>query len=162
MSLKFTELQEGESIVFGPITTTRSANVSAGQGSVSHTSGRTVGVTTLRVIAEDLDSPDKTQILANTDVKQVAIKRHQGQAQSSITLVSVTTPHGHSVKLDIKGLPAQAETLIKKTFPNAEIHESKGSKVLLIIGIVIAAIILLACVVPMLVPLILRIFGGGG
>jgi len=165
VSFQFTELQEGEKIVFGPITTTRSTSVSGssstGQGSVSHSSGRTVGVTTERVIVEDLGSADKTQIILNSAVQQVAIKRQQRNNQSTLTLASVKTAAGPSVKLDIKGLPAQAENLLQETFPNAEVAESKGgSKVLLIVAIVIAAIILLACVVPMLIPLILRIFGG--
>jgi hypothetical protein len=165
VSFEFTELQNDETIVFGPITTTRSTSVSAsggtGQGSLSRTSGRTAGVTSQRVIVEDLSSPDKTQIMPNAEVTQVAIKRQQRNNQPTITLVSVTAANGRSIKLDIKGLPAQAEQALQETFANAEIAERKGSKALLIIAIVIGAIIVLACVVPMLIPLILRLLGGG-
>jgi hypothetical protein len=167
VSFKFTELQEGEKVVFGPMTTTRSTSVSAGsgtgQGSLSSSSGRTVGVTSLRVIAEDLSSPDKTQIIPNVEVRRVAIKRQQRQGQPSLTLVSATAANGRSVKLGIKGLPAQSEAMLGETFANAEIVESKGGsgKAILIIAIVIGAIVVLACVVPMLIPLILRLFGGG-
>lgn len=163
MGFDFTELEAGESIVFGPVTTTRSTSGSTGQGSLSRSSGRTVGVTDLRVIVEDLSGPEKTQIIPNADVQKIAIKRQQRNQQSSITLVTATTASGRSVKLDLKGLPAQAETMLQETFPNAEIVESKGgggSKVLLIIAIVVGAIIVLACVVPMLVLLVLRLFGG--
>ena len=165
MSFEFTEVQEGETIVFGPITTTRSTSVSAsggtGQGSISRSSGRTVGVTSRRVIAEDLSSPDKTQIMPNAEVTQVTVKRQQRNNQPTLTLVSVTSASGRSIKLDIKGLPAQAEQALQETFPNAEIAERKGSKVLLIIAIVVGAIIVLSCVLPMLISLILRLFGGG-
>ena len=51
----FTELEAGEKIVFGPVTSTKPASLSGsggpgqGQGSLSRTSGRTVGVTNQRV-----------------------------------------------------------------------------------------------------------------
>ena len=54
----FTELEAGEKIVFGPVTSTKTGSLSGsgapgqGQGSSSRTSGRTVGVTTQRVIIE--------------------------------------------------------------------------------------------------------------
>jgi hypothetical protein len=167
VSFKFTKLREGEQVVFGPVTTTRSTSVSAsggtGQGSLTSSSGRTVGVTSLRVIAEDLSSADKTLIISNAEVQRVAIKRQQRQGQSSITLVSATATNGQTIKLGIKGLPAQSEAVLAETFANAEVFESKGGsgKVVLIIAIVIGAVVVLACVVPMLIPLILRLFGGG-
>jgi hypothetical protein len=162
-SFNFTELESGEELVFGPVTSTKTTSVSGsggapGQGgSMSHTSGRTVGVTNQRVIVEDLKSPGKTQIIPNANVQRVFIKRQQRQGQSSINLIKVQTASG-PVKLDIRGLPAQAETiLIKSTFPNAEVVYGGGSKVGLIIAIVVLGGIFLMCVV---IPILGRIFAG--
>ncbi|MBN1583112.1 MAG: hypothetical protein JXA89_20555, partial [Anaerolineae bacterium] len=68
---KFTKLQDGEKMVFGPVTFTQTASFSGGQGpaqsSVAKTSGRTVGITNQRVIVEDISSADKTKVYANAD-----------------------------------------------------------------------------------------------
>jgi hypothetical protein len=127
---KFTELEADEKVVFGPVTSTRTASFSGGTGpsqsSVSRASGRTVGVTNQRVIMEDLDSPDKTKIVPNADVKQVFIKHKQRGGRPTITLSKVQTASGQDIKLNIQGLPGQAETALKSTFPNAEIALEKG------------------------------------
>jgi hypothetical protein len=161
----FTELEAGEELVFGPVTSTKTTSVSGsggapGQGgSLSHTSGRTVGVTNRRVIVEDLKSPDRTQIVPNANVQRVFIKRQQRQGQSSVNLVKVQTASG-PVKLDIKGLPAQAETMLKSTFPNAEIVHGGDSKVGLIVAIVVLGGIFLSCVLPMIIAAVGRLFTG--
>ena len=78
------QLEPDEKMVFGPVTTTKSVSIGAtppnqGMGTASvgeaatsqrltHTSGRTIGVTTQRVIVEDLKDPDKTQVIPNDQV----------------------------------------------------------------------------------------------
>ena len=122
---QFTELQDGEELVFGPVTFTQSASFSGGQGrtqaSVSKTSGRTVGITNQRVIVEDLGSADKTQICPNTDVQKVYIKRKQRGGQPTIDITRISTSTGQVVKLGIAGLPAQTSNRFKELFPNAEV-----------------------------------------
>ena len=126
---KFTELEDGERIVFGPITFTQTTSFSGGTGgaqsSVSKTSGRTVGVTNQRVIVEDLDSPDKTQTCANADVQRVYVQRKQRRGQLNVDLTKVQTASGQTIKLGIMGLPPQAENGLKETFPNAEVVQDK-------------------------------------
>ena len=165
----FTELEAGERIVFGPVTSTKTASLSGsgapgqGQGSLSRTSGRTVGVTTQRVIIEDLKAPDNPQIIPNADVQRVFIKRKTRQGSASIDLAKVETASGQTVKLDLKGVPAQAESAIQETFPNAEVVEGKGGgkkKLLIVAAIVIAGILILMCVLPFLIAALGRLFGG--
>jgi hypothetical protein len=148
-AFKFTELESEEKVVFGPVTSTRTASFSAGTGpsqsSVSRTSGRTVGVTNQRLIVEDLDSPNKTQIVPNADVKQVFIKRKQRGGRSTTTLSRVQTASGQDIKLNIQGLPGQAESALKSTFPAAEIALEKG----------------MGCPLAATIPLGLVVMGGG-
>ena len=128
-TFKFTELEDGETILFGPVTFTKTTSFSGGTGraqsNVSKTSGRTVGVTSQRIVVEDIESPEKTQVVRNADVQRVFVKRKQSGGRSTITLTKAQTGSGQAVKLEIKGLPAQAETLLQSTFPNAEIVQDK-------------------------------------
>jgi hypothetical protein len=130
---KFTELEEGEKILFGPITFTQTTSFSstgdagpgpATQHQVSKTKGSTIGVTDRRVIVEDLESPEKTRITPNEKVQRVFVKRKQQGGRQTITLSKLQTASG-VVKLNIQGLPAGAEVKLKETFPNAEIAEDK-------------------------------------
>ena len=163
MSFNFTEMEPGEKMVFGPVTMTKTTSVSGGggpaQGSLSHTSGRTVGITTQRVIVEDLDSPDKTQIISNVDVQKLFVKNKQRGGQPTLTLMRVATASGQTVKLDMKGLPGQAEATLKEIFPNAEIARG-GSKVLLILAILAGVVVFFMCVLPVLIGIVAKIFGG--
>ena len=122
---QFTELTDGEELVFGPVTFTQSASFSGGQGpaqgSMSKTSGRTVGITNQRVIVEDLSSADKTKTYPNADVQKVFIKRKQRGGQPTIDITRISTSTGQVAKLGIKGLPAQASNRFKELFPNAEV-----------------------------------------
>jgi hypothetical protein len=122
---QFTELQDGEELVFGPVTFTQSASFSGGQGpaqaNVSKTSGRTVGITNQRVIVEDLSSADKTETYPNTDIQHVYIKRKQRGEQPTIDITRISTSTGQVAKLGIAGLPVQAGNRFKELFPNAEV-----------------------------------------
>ena len=131
---KFTELEEGEKILFGPITFTQSTSFSSSGGAgpgpatqhqVSKTKGSTVGVTDRRVIVEDLESPEKTQITPNEKVQRVFVKRKQQGGRQTLSLSKLQTASGQVVKLNIQGLPGGAEGKLKETFPNAEIAEDK-------------------------------------
>ncbi len=163
-SFSFSELEAGEELVFGPVTSTKTVSMSGSggapgqEGSLSHTSGRTVGVTNRRVIIEDLASPAKTQIVLNADVRRVFVKRRQQQGQSFIDLVRVQTVSGQNLKLDIKRLPAQAEAMLQTTFPQAEIVQGKGGAGGKVVLIVAAALFFLACVLPVLILLLLKLF----
>ena len=162
MSFNFTEIEPGEKVVFGPVTTTKTTSISGSDGlaqsSMSRTSGRTVGITDRQVIVEDLSSPDKTQIIANADVQRVFVKRKQRGGQTTLTLVRVATASGQTVKLDMKGLPGQAEDTLKEIFPGAEIAQG-GSTALLIIAIVIGVVVFFMCVLPMIIGIFAKIFG---
>ena len=167
MDFNFTELEAGEKIVFGPITTAKTTSVSGGSGpgqtSLSHSSGRTVGITTQRVVVEDLKTPEKTQIMPNSAIQQVFIKRQQRKGQPSITLVKAKAMNGQIIELDMKGLPAQSEAMLQETFPGAEIVQSKGgvgSKVLLIVAILVGAVVFLTCILPLILSVFVRLFGG--
>lgn len=162
----FTELEVGEEILFGPVTTTTTTSVSGGsdasQGSLSRSKGRTVGITTQRVIVEDLQRPEAAKVIPNADIQQVFVKSRQRKGEESITLVKAQTVSGQTIKLNMKGLPPQSKNVLDDAFPNAEIVQSKGSgsKILLIAVILIGVVILLTCVLPMLVSLVIRLFGG--
>ena len=162
----FTELETGEEIVFGPVTTTTTTSVSgssdAGEQSLSRTKGRTIGITTRRVIVEDLQRPEAAQVIPNADIGKVFIKSRQRKGQESISLVKAQTVNGQTVKLDMKGLSPQSKNVLDETFPNAEIVQSKGSgsKILLIAVILVGLVILVTCVLPLVASVIVRMFGG--
>jgi len=147
-AFKFTELEAEERLVFGPVTFTKTASFSGGIGSarssVSKTSGHTAGVTNRRVIVEDINSPEKTQEVQNAAVERVYIRRKQQKGRASITLWKVQAASGQSLKLDIKGLPAQAEGMMQTMFPNAEIIEEKAKGCGCPIAAVIPMVLVLA------------------
>jgi hypothetical protein len=168
------QLEPNEEMVFGPVTTTRSVSVGgaprqevgavpidqvAAGGQLTHASGRTVGVTSQRVIIEDLDDPEKSQTIPNDQVQKVFISTKQRQGQSSLTINKVETLSGQSVKLDLKGLPGQTEVKIKEVFPQAEVVYGKGGKGGKAVAIIIGVGFFLLCIVPILVLLGLRLFG---
>ena len=126
---KFTELQDDEKMVFGPVTFTRTTSVSGGAGGAqqgaSKTNGETIGITDQRVIIEDLNSASKTKIVPNDEVQKVLIKRKTKNGRTTIKLSKVQSAKG-SYKVNIQGLPEQAETELQALFPNAEIAQESG------------------------------------
>ncbi|MFQ5399778.1 MAG: hypothetical protein ACE5E7_09295 [Anaerolineae bacterium] len=169
-TFKFTELEPGEEIVFGPMTRTKTASVSAtGPGqpigppqpqtaSYTHASGQTIGVTNRRVIIEDLQSRDKSRIIANEDISRAFVRRKTKNNVTTLTLTRVQTAAGQTQKLDLGGIPAHREPLLKETFPNAEISEDKGflgSKGCLI---VLAILLFLACGLPVIGFIVSNLF----
>ena len=111
--LQHTQLESDEKIVFGPVTSTKTTSVGGsgpGQGgSLSHVSGRLVCVTNQRIIIEDLESADKTQVIPNAEVRQVFFKRKVQQGKPSLAITKAATRSGQNIKLDIKWLPEAAE-----------------------------------------------------
>lgn len=156
-------MEAGEEIVFGPVTSSKTTSISGGagpsQGSVSRTVGRTVGVTNRRVIIEDSQAPDRSQAIPNDQVQMISIKRKQVGGQETITIASLQTASGDKVKVDLPGIDARQESLLRQTFPSAQIGESKGlSKGATIAIVVVAGLAALCCFVTFGVPLILRLF----
>ena len=146
------ELQTGERIVFGPVTSAKTSSFSGGagpsQGTVSRTTGRTVGVTNQRVIIQDAQAPDKIQSIPAEQVQRVSIKHKKLGGQDTITIAQVRTASGTTVKVDLPGIDARQEGLLKETFPNAEISTASGPSkgVLIAIGVV-AALAIICCLV---------------
>jgi hypothetical protein len=156
------EMQPGEEIIFGPVTSTKTTSVSGGggpsQGSISRTVGRTVGVTNRRVVIEDTQDPGKSTVIPNDQVQKVFIKRKKKGEQESITIAKIETATGSTVKVDLPGIDARREAQLGEIFPNAEISQAKGLSTGLIIVIVVAGLALLCCLVTYGIPLILRLF----
>jgi hypothetical protein len=153
------EMQPGEEIVFGPVTSTKTTTVSGGTGSASRTVGRTVGVTNRRVVIEDLDSPGKAKVIPIDQVQKVTIKRKKKGKRESITITKIETATGSSIKVDLPGINANRESEIGETFPNAEISQASGmSKGVLIAMAVVVGLLLLCCLITFGMPLILRLF----
>lgn len=158
------EMQPGEEIVFGPVTSTKTTSFSGGggpsQGSISRTVGRTVGVTNRRVIIEDTQDPGKSTVIPNDQVQKVFIKRKKQGERESITITKIETATGSSVKVDLPGINAGREAQIGETFPNAEISQASGlSKGVIIAIAVVGGLALLCCLVTFGIPLIMRILG---
>ncbi len=156
------ELEAGEEMVFGPVTSTKTTSFSGGagpsQGAISRTSGRTVGITNQRVIVEDLDTPGKSQIVANEQVQRVLIKHKQRGGRPTITIAQVQTASGATVKVGLPGINPRKETLLGETFSNAEIATDKdalGSKGAMIAVAVVAGLVILCCLVFFVGPMIL-------
>jgi len=123
----FTQLEEGEKMVFGVVTSVSTTSISIGDTRVSNrTSERRVGVTNRRVIIEFDDAPEETLIIPNSEVRRVFIKRKKFMGQPRITITKLETATGRTVKLDLSGLRPQDEPLIQQVFPNAEVKEKKG------------------------------------
>jgi len=126
MKFYFTQLEEGEEMVFGPFTSVSTTSFSAGGTQVSsRTSECRWGITNRRVIVETAGAPRKTQIIPTTDVQRVFIKRKKSRrGRPRITITKVETTSGQRVKLGLGGL--RDESRIRQIFPNAEIKEKKG------------------------------------
>ena len=172
----FVKLEPNEKIVFGPVTTSKSISVGgtssqrmgavpvdkvAAQQQMTHTSGRTVGVTTQRVIIEDLKDSGKTQTIPNNQIQRIFIKNKQHKGQTSLILEKVEAMSGQSIKLDIKGLPLQAENTLKEIFPQAEVVQGKGgagSTWLKILAILVGIGVFLLCILPVLGILVTKLF----
>jgi hypothetical protein len=127
----FTQLEENEKMVFGPVTSRKSSSASfsaGGQrvGGATHITESKVGVTNRRIIAEQAGAPSATRIIPNDEVKAVFIRREKFAGRPHLAIANVQTSSGQTVKLNLGGLSAQAEGAIQQTFPNATIQEKKG------------------------------------
>lgn len=154
--LSHTELEAGEEIVFGPVTSVKTTRLSGGagpsQGSISRSSGRTVCITNRRIIIEDLDQPALSQVVANERVQRVLIK----SKKQAITVVKVQTT-SDTVNVNLPRVSPEKESSLATIFPNAEIGSSKGIPQ----GVVIAASVLvvfvaLCCLVFIVSPMLTR------
>jgi hypothetical protein len=152
------QMQPGEGIVFGPVTSTKTTSFSGGgglsQGSISRTVGRTVGVTNRRLVIEDLQDPGKPLVIPNDQVQKVFIKRKKKGERESITIAKVETMTGSTVKVDLPGIDAGRETQLSGVFPNAEISQAKGLSTGVIIALVVAGLVVLCCLAVTFGPMI--------
>jgi hypothetical protein len=167
-------LEPDEKIVFGPVTRTKSTSFSATgpggqpgfgahqprQASLSRASGQIIGITTLRIIIEDLKSSDKTQTYTAQDVREVYVRRKTQRGQEMLVLTKVLADYGQMIKLNLS-IPAHEEKLIRETFPYAKIIADKGilgSKGCLIAVIVVLVLAVLVCVGPPIASTMFRLF----
>lgn len=126
MSDFFAQLEDGEEMVFGVVTSTHTTSVSVGGAQVSsRASERRLGITNRRVIIESGDDPAATHIIPNADVRRVFIQREKFMGELSITITELETASGQTIQLDMGGLEPQEKPLIQQTFPNAEIKEKR-------------------------------------
>ena len=154
--LKHTELQAGEEILFGPVTSIKTTSFSGGtgpsQGSISRSSGRTVAVTNQRIIIEDVDDPTQSTVISNARVERVSIKRKK----LGITIARVQTASG-TVNVDLPRVGLEKEPLLATTFPNAEIGTPKGiPKPVVIAAGVVGGLLALCCLVSVVVPMLTK------
>ena len=124
---QFTLLEDGEVMVIGPVTFSSSSSFSVsgptGQSAqVGRAKQRIMGITNRRVIVEQSDQPNATQIAANADVKRVYVKRDKFGAK----IEKVETTRGQTVELNLGGLKPMQEARLFEVFSNAEIGEKKG------------------------------------
>ena len=162
MSQLSTDMQAGEEIVFGPVTSTKTTSVSGGggasQGSLSRTVGRTVAVTDQRIVIEDTQDPTKSTTVPNHEVQKVTIKRKKRGEQVTITIAKVETATGSTVKVDLPGIDARREAQIGEVFPNAEVAEAKGLPTAAIIAIIVVGLLAVCCAAVTFGPLIAALF----
>ncbi|MBN1889329.1 MAG: hypothetical protein JW850_15145 [Thermoflexales bacterium] len=122
----YTQLEEGEVVVIGPVTFSSSVSFSAGSGQqsaqLSRKNERKIGITNRRVIVEQGDQAQGAQIVANADVKRVYVRREKFGTK----VEKIETQRGQTVKLDMAGLGPMDEARLFELFPSAEIGESKG------------------------------------
>lgn len=122
----FVKLEEGEAIVFGPVTFSSSSSFSFNAGptqgaQVSRVNKRTIAITDRRILVEGA-TPKDTQIVPNKDVRRVYVQR--GQAGTKVD--KIETVHGQTVDLDLGGIRPHEEARLFDIFPGAEIGEKKG------------------------------------
>lgn len=125
---RFTKIEEGEEIIFGPHTSSMQSNMSVhrvGEPShATHTSVRIVCVTDRRLIIETGDS---AVTVPTRDIQLVVIKRKPGKVgPRRFDILRVKSKNGHRILLDIPDLKASREADLSATFPNAQIKEKKG------------------------------------
>lgn len=123
----FTQLDEGEVMVIGPITFSRSSSFSVSgptgqRAQVGRTKQRVMGVTNRRIIVEETGKPNATRIVANAEVKRVYFKRDKFGGK----IEKVETSRGQTIELNIGGLNPIHEARLFEVFPNAEIGQKKG------------------------------------
>ena len=125
---RFTKIEEGEEIVFGPHASSSQSNLSVHRTKqpthATHTSVRIVCVTDRRLIVETGDS---VLTIPTRDIHSVAIKRHPGKVgPPTFDILRVKSKNGHHIQLDITGLKTSREADLASAFPNAKVKERKG------------------------------------
>ena len=133
----YTQLEDGEEVVFGVLTsqssTSSSSSVSVmGETVHSATGGSSqetkYGVTDRRVIVEAAGQPDATKTVPNTEIRRVYLKRDTFAGQDRLVIDELETASGERLEQDLGLFPDQDEALIRRTFPQAEIVERQEAE----------------------------------
>lgn len=130
---EFTELEEGEEVLFGisKSSSSSSSSISVGGEQISGSSdsqARTVGITNRRVIVESLSAPVPLQSIPNEEVRKLTVKRDTFMGKPQLNLARVETTGGETVDLDLRVGDAEGEARLREVFPNAEIAEEAAEE----------------------------------
>ncbi|HEX8681602.1 MAG TPA: hypothetical protein VF707_04760 [Ardenticatenaceae bacterium] len=125
---EFTELEEGEELLFGisKSSSSSSSSLTIGNKQISGSSDsseRTVGVTNRRIIVESLSAPVPVQSIPNDEVRKVYLKREDFMGQPRLTISRVETTGGDTADLGLRVLEAEGEARLHEVFPYAELVE---------------------------------------
>ena len=125
---RFTKLEDGEEIVFGPHTsssrTTMSVHRTNDPDHATHTSIRIVCVTPKRIIIE---SGDSALNIPCKEIQIVSINRNPGKVgPHTFDILRVKSKNGSIIHLDIPEIPGHLETELAAIFPNAQVRNNKG------------------------------------
>jgi hypothetical protein len=124
--LHMTKLEEGEEILFGPSRRATTSNLLVKSendpNDATHTTFRTVCITSQRVIIE---SGDSALAYPNLDIQTIIIKRIKDKKKrvTSFNILEIRTRRGNAVKIEIPGVGIEKEEVLTRIFPNARITE---------------------------------------
>lgn len=133
----FTQMEDGEEVVFGVLTSTSSSSSSSSvsvMGETVHSAGSgssqetKYGVTNRRVIVEASGQPGATKTVPNADVRRVYLKREGFAGQDRLVIDELETASGERLEQDLGLFPGQDEALIRETFPAAEVVERQEAE----------------------------------
>lgn len=129
--LHVTKLKVGEKILFGPARradqTRLKVRADDDPQRSTYTIYRTVCITNQRVIIE---MGDTNITLPNKDIQIVHIKQMEDKrnGHKRFNILQVNSSNGNQVVLNIPGVNTDKAQLLKQTFPNATITDSRGVK----------------------------------
>lgn len=129
----FTQLEGGEEVVFGVLTSSSRSSSSSSvsvmgetvhRGGTSESRETKYGVTNRRVVVEAAGQPEATKTIPNGDIRRVYLKREQFVGQERLVIDALETASGERLEQDLALFPEQDEALIRQTFPQAEVVEA--------------------------------------
>lgn len=128
----FTQLEDGEEVLFGVATSSNSSSSSHHENgqlvSGSRESSESKAGVTNRRVREERGQPGATVVIPNEAVQRVWISKKDFMGNAQVALDAVQSG-GERVELGIGFLEAEDEARIRAAFPNAEVVVSGGAKV---------------------------------